>query len=120
MRRRDGTHGWDLPGHAGDVQQLAWSPDGAWLASGDDHGNVFLWPKGQGPGRQLETTIYTQSAIGALAFSGTGTELLGGDHAGRIWVWKLGAAGSIEQLAMNTETDIAGIWSDGAWIVAAV
>ena len=84
--RRDGSPLASLPGHAGDVQAVAWSPDGAWLVTGDDHGNLLLWPKGQGPGKKLETG---PSAIGAVTFSESGREVIAGDHAGNIWMWTL-------------------------------
>ena len=74
-----------LDGHQGDVQHIAWSSDGAWLVTADDHGNTFAWPKGNAPGRRLTDS---HAAIGTVAFSDDGRALVAGDHAGHIWVWR--------------------------------
>ncbi|MBV8756267.1 MAG: protein kinase [Deltaproteobacteria bacterium] len=74
-----------LSGHEGDVQHLAWSSDGAWLVTADDHGNTWAWPKGAAPGRRLTES---HSAIGTAAFSDDGRALVASDHAGHVWLWR--------------------------------
>jgi WD40 repeat protein/predicted Ser/Thr protein kinase len=71
----------ELPGHQGDVQHIAWAPDGT-LASGDDHGNVLVWANGRAPSTRLATD---GAAIGLLIYSPTGT-LIAGDHHGHLFV----------------------------------
>ncbi len=75
----------DLPGHAGDVQHMAWSADGAWLVTGDDHGTVIAWPHARGPGKPL---VSAGTAIGSVAFSASGKMVAATDHAGDVWQWR--------------------------------
>jgi len=110
---RDGAMLAELTGHVGDVQHLAWSPGpsaGAWLATGDDHGHLWLWPKGRGPGKQLDTG---RSAIGSLAFSPDGERLVAGDHDGNVWSWDV-ATGA--RIAAAGAGDIVEVWTDGTRI----
>lgn len=71
----------ELPGHAGDVQHIAWAPDGT-LASGDDHGNLLVWAGGRAPSTRIATA---GAAIGLVLYSPTGT-LIAGDHKGHLLV----------------------------------
>ncbi len=97
-----------LAGHIGDVQHLAWSRDGTWLASGDDHGNVFLWPKGAAPGKLL---AHGKSAIGDVAFSADGTALVAGDHDGHVAQWDVASGAELDVVVPK---DVVQTWTDGA------
>jgi WD40 repeat protein len=115
---RDGAMLAELAGHVGDVQHLAWSPGpnaGAWLATGDDHGNLFVWPKGRGPGKKLDTASKGESAIGSLAFSPDGTRLVAGDHAGNVWAWDVATGARVTATGAG---DIVEVWSDGTRLAA--
>src|SRR6185312_4615536 len=70
-----------LPGHVGDVQHVAWSADGAWLVTGDDHGNVLAWPHGRPPARAL---AHGSAAIDQLGFATTGAIAIAGDRDGLL------------------------------------
>ncbi|HSN27142.1 MAG TPA: serine/threonine-protein kinase [Kofleriaceae bacterium] len=97
-----------LAGHEGDVQHIAWSSDGAWLVTADDHGNTWAWPKGMTPGRRLTDS---HSPIGTLAFSDDGRALVASDHAGHVWVWSTDTwIARTAQLAGDPVT----AWTDGA------
>jgi WD40 repeat protein len=71
----------ELPGHSGDVQHIAWAPDGT-LATGDDQGNLLVWPGGRAPSTKVPTA---GAAISLLLYSPTGT-LIAGDHKGHLFV----------------------------------
>ena len=102
-----------LRGHAGDVQHVAWSPDGAWLATGDDHGNVLAWPHGRPPAREL---AHGGSAIDALVFAASGDVVVAGDRGGAIGEWDLASGAHREGSA---SAGIVDAWTDGARVVAA-
>jgi len=87
---RDGHLLAELPGHSGDVQHIAWAPDGT-LASGDDHGNLFVWPDARAPATRIATD---GASIGLVLYSPAGT-LIAGDHHGHLFAGgKVLAAGA--------------------------
>ena len=111
---RDGKVLAELAGHIGDVQHLAWSSEGARLATGDDHGNLYVWPHGRAPARKLDTSA-TTAAIGTLAFSPSGHELVAGDHDGSVWLWSIATDARI---AAAIHADVAETWTDGSHVIA--
>ncbi len=108
---RDGSVLADLPGHAGDVQHLAWSDDGAWLATGDDHGNLWLWPHGRAPGKLIAKS---DAPIESVAFGGG--FVAAGDHAGEVYAWNLATGVRRDATA---PTGIAAVSTDGKTLIAA-
>jgi WD40 repeat protein/predicted Ser/Thr protein kinase len=109
---RDGT-AIALPGHAGDVQHVAWSPDGAWLITGDDHGNLLAWPHGRPPARDL---AHGSAAIDTLSFAKSGDVAIAGDRDGGLATWDLAGGAHREAKA---PAGIIKVWSDGARVLAA-
>jgi WD40 repeat protein/predicted Ser/Thr protein kinase len=103
----------DLPGHAGDVQHMAWSPDGAWLITGDDHGRVIAWPHARAPGKQLTAA---DNAIGSVAFSQSGKTFVASDHAGDVWQWDLATFDVAH--TMLAAGDVTDVWTDDAHVIA--
>ena len=101
-----------LSGHVGDVQHIAWSADGAWLVTADDHGNTWVWPQGRLPGRRLTDS---HSAIGTVAFSDDGRALVAGDHAGHVWLW---STDTWTARAAEGGGDPVTVWTDGAKIAS--
>ena len=110
----DGSARTQLTGHRGDVQSIGWSPDGSWLATGDDKGVLIAWPRGAAPGRTLVTS---PSQVGTTVFATNG-ELIVGDHEGAIWMWNLANGSDKPVRSTNTSTDIVTAWSDGARLQA--
>jgi WD40 repeat protein len=99
----------ELPGHAGDVQHIAWSADGAWLATGDDHGNLLLWPHGRAPGKRLDTGT---AAIGLVMWAGN--QLVAGDHTGALWAFDPATGARVQGKPGAEEIDA---WSDGKTLI---
>src|SRR3569623_361214 len=83
------------PGHIGDVQHMAWAPDGAWLVTGDAHGNVLLWPHARAPATAL---VHGPAAIGAV------------DHDCHLWQWQVATVARAEAVV---GADLVQTWSDG-------
>jgi WD40 repeat protein/predicted enzyme related to lactoylglutathione lyase len=76
----------DLTGEMVNVDALAFSPDGEWLAVGDEDGRVALW---DWQGRRLALQIETHAPVLALAFSPDGAQLIVGHESGRVRTWRI-------------------------------
>ena len=74
--------------HDGDVSSLAFSSDGAWLASGGHDGKVIVWDFSAR--RKLAVFPAQDTAISVLAFEPHGTRLATAGRATQITVWDLG------------------------------
>ena len=79
-----------LTGHPGQVQNIRFSPDGKILASGGQHGKVYLWNAQTGAMiRQINGHI---SRVNEVTFNSTGSMLVsaGEDGTARVWDVKTG------------------------------
>ncbi len=73
--------------HEEEVWDLAVSPDGQWIASGDAKAGVYLWQTDSG---RLERRLQGHTdEIDALAFSSDGLRLVSGDNDGTLICWDL-------------------------------
>lgn len=72
-----------LKGHAERITCLAFSPDGAWLASGDEGGLLQTWQAATG---QAGTRLEHQGVLTGLAVSGDGRWLAWGARDGTVLV----------------------------------
>jgi WD40 repeat protein len=75
-----------LEGNAGSVWAVAYSPDGASLASSNDDGTVKLWDPPTG--RERCTLVGHTGKVRTLAFSPDGSVLATGDATGTIRLWR--------------------------------
>jgi hypothetical protein len=76
-----------VPDAADSPHVVAVSPNGKWVASGDEYGDVFLWTSSTGTLRELES--YPTGIVQAAAFSPDSTTLAVGDDLGNIYLWNV-------------------------------
>jgi hypothetical protein len=99
-----------LGGHTGAVNALAFSPDGALLASASDDTTVRLWNPADGS--EVATLEGHDAPVLALAFSPDGTQIVSADSNGAILLWDVASEEStalqesgaaVAALAFNTD-----------------
>ncbi len=86
-------------GHQGQVQAVAWSPDGERLASADRQGVVKVWRLADGGDRPLFEMPAKIGGVAALAWSPDG-EHLAGARQGIVQLWE--AASGKEEQTLHT------------------
>jgi WD40 repeat protein len=96
-----------LEGHSGQVQAIAWSPDGKRLASGGVDSKVLLWEvqrKADGSLFVSTPRVFSghKEAVLAVAFSPDGTRLASGSADSTIRIWDV-ASGKSDVLSGHTE-----------------
>ncbi|GGO39754.1 hypothetical protein GCM10012286_16910 [Streptomyces lasiicapitis] len=76
-------------GHEQDINCVAWSPGGAWLATASDDGTVRVWD----PEGRVEPVVLTRAGGGdrmqVLAWSPDGRKIAAGSRDRTITVWKV-------------------------------
>ncbi len=107
-----------LTGHTAAVTALAYSPDGAWLASASLDTSVRLWPTGAGQtARRLEGH---SDAVWSLAFSPDGDRLISGSDDRTLRVWEVPAGrlvNTIRSTSLGRVLQVA-YSPDGLWLAA--
>jgi WD40 repeat protein len=76
-----------IEGHHTRLRSVAWSPDGRWIASGDNDGVIIL--NDPDTGQPLTTLGAVQGEANALAFSPDGALLAVGTSHGVVALWEL-------------------------------
>jgi WD40 repeat protein len=89
-------------GHSDDVYALAFSPDGATLASGSDDNRVILWTVATG----LPKTILAGHThwVRDLAFSPNGRQLASASYDQTIRIWNSGSGALIHTLTGHNQS----------------
>jgi WD40 repeat protein/DNA-binding SARP family transcriptional activator len=112
-----GKHMLELHGGTAPVDYVAYSPDGAWLATSGADGTTIVWDAGTG--KRLYALPYagTGGTAPAVAFSPDGALLATSDPAGRLRVWELRhrrlvrtfrSASSLCGIAWSTDDEVVG------------
>ncbi len=86
---RAGGHKVATLDHGEDVAALAFSRDGALIATAGDRGVIRLWTTATGAATGLFEGH--RSRVGALGFGPGDRRLVAGDLYGEVWVWDLGS-----------------------------
>ena len=84
---RSGESRGTLEGHGGRVRAVAWTLDGARLATGADDGSIKVWDKGV-CSATLDGAV-ASSWISSLAWDKTGRRVVAGGGDGSVRVWDM-------------------------------
>jgi WD40 repeat protein len=101
--------------HPAALTALAFSPDGAWVATACDDGRVRVWPAAGGAPRLLAAT---GGAPTHLRFAPDGAWLAGGDHLGLLARWDV-ATGAARLAVHGASIFALEVTSDGRTIATA-
>lgn len=89
-----------LPGGA--LEELSWSPDGRWIAAGDDYGRILAWEAETG--RRVSVRARDERSVTALA-AGPGNRIAFAVRDERdVTVWDLAAGSAVATLTGHTAT----------------
>ena len=75
----------DLQVQAGNIHEIAWSPDGRYLASGNPDGQIAVWDVDTG--RLHYRLDRGDKLVWSVAWSPDGTRLASGSHQGVVGIW---------------------------------
>jgi RNA polymerase sigma factor (sigma-70 family) len=95
--------------HLAGINALAFSPDGRFVASGDDAEAIHLWERTSG--KPLRKWTVPVGSVRSLAFSPDGRTLAAGSKNGTTHVWEVD--GGKEVLALQGKGDRVGYSPDG-------
>jgi WD40 repeat protein len=110
-----------LTGHSGPIWRVAWSPDGARVASAADDGTARIWEVApdRHSGRTIATlTGHTRNVTG-VAWSPAGTRLATGALDGTVRVWDSATGTAIATLEHGREVYSVAWSPDGRRLAAA-
>ena len=72
-------------GHAGNINSVSFSPNGAYLASGGEDQTIVLWHLASG--KELRRLSGHEQEVKSVAFHSNGEQLVSGSRDGKILVW---------------------------------
>ncbi len=90
-----------LEGHTISTKNVAWSPDGRWLATSSDDGSARIW---NGRTGELRFALLSHEAtVQDIAWSPDGTRLVTGSIDGTAKVWSITEGGPRELLSLSAQ-----------------
>jgi WD40 repeat protein/DNA-binding SARP family transcriptional activator len=96
-----------LQGHTHTTKNVAWSPDGRWLATASDDGSARIW-NGQ-TGELRFALLSHENTIQDLAWSPDGTRLVTASDDGTAKVWSITEGGPRELLSLSAQDTRSGM-----------
>ena len=96
----DGGRLFQLEGHETRLRSVAWSPDGQWLATGDQDGTILL--RDPATGEPQVTLVTPDGEVTALAFSPDGETLAVGSGRNRVALWDIETGQEIARWVPHT------------------
>ena len=104
-------------GHTSAVNDVAFSPDGRWLASGSSDQIVKLWEAATG--RAVRTLAGHSNSVEAVAFSPDGRWLASGSWDKTVKLWEVATGREVRTLAGHSSWVEAVAFSpDGRWLAS--
>ncbi|MBL8528368.1 MAG: PD40 domain-containing protein, partial [Burkholderiales bacterium] len=94
-----------LKGHTDDVEAVAFSPDGKWLATASDDSEVILWDAGNGKPRRHFRGHH--DFVFDITFSADGSQLLSASRDATLRLWDVASGVTLRIYQGHT----AGLWS---------
>lgn len=92
-----------LVGHMAGVSAVAWSPDGATLASGSDDKAIRLWDRVTGRPARARPLLGHHNYVYCLAFSPKGNILASGSYDEAVFLWDVRAGRLMRSLPAHSD-----------------
>jgi WD40 repeat protein len=115
------TNSWNLlwsssTAHTSNVTAVAFSPDGAWLATASLDQTVKVWSTANW---NLQQTLVESNAVGSVAFSPDGQEIISGSVDGTISMWNWSGGNCVWTIAAHALPVTATVFTpDGSRVIS--